>query len=87
MGSDSAGRCNLNPGPGLIHLQATSIGGQSFVIAAQSKDTEEGTDIIVWRKRLGRRASIESESHHKYFNFVIQMLMIVATMGFIVQNG
>ncbi|KAE9383924.1 hypothetical protein BT96DRAFT_1027034 [Gymnopus androsaceus JB14] len=34
----------------------------SSIVAANSKDTEEGTDIVVWRKRLGRRANMESES-------------------------
>ncbi|KAE9393898.1 hypothetical protein BT96DRAFT_923807 [Gymnopus androsaceus JB14] len=66
---------------------ATSIEGQSSIVAANSKDTEEGTDIVVWRKRLGRRANMESESRRRYLSFFMQLVMIAATVGFIIQNG
>jgi len=61
--------------------------GQSSIVAAYSKDTEEGTDIVVWRKRLGRRTGMKSESRRRYLSFFMQLVMIAATVGFIIQNG
>ncbi|KAE9402074.1 hypothetical protein BT96DRAFT_918442 [Gymnopus androsaceus JB14] len=53
---------------------ATSIEGQSSIIAANSKDMEEGTNIV-------------SESRRRYLSFFMQLVMIAATVGFIIQNG
>ncbi|KAF9062087.1 WD40-repeat-containing domain protein [Rhodocollybia butyracea] len=59
--------------------------GQHFILAAPSHDTDKNTDILVWRKRDSR--TIGMQMQRKYLQYFIQIMMLGATLAFLIQNG
>ncbi|KIK54518.1 hypothetical protein GYMLUDRAFT_63121 [Collybiopsis luxurians FD-317 M1] len=69
------------------HTQATECEGHSTIMAARSGDIDGTSDIYVWRRQRTERDSINTLTEKGYLYKLLQVIMLAATIAFILQNS